>query len=217
MAGIAYDPVLTDRTVTSLADVLDPAFAGHVSVLPEARASFGLALLGLGIDPAACTEADLRAAGAALTDARARGQFRSLDEDYAAALVRGDTWLAYAWSDDIAAIREQNPDVRFVVPQQGGMMVTDNMVIPIGAVNLDNAHAWLDHAYDPAVSARIHVATRSISPVVGTADRVRDLDPGLTVNPLMFPTVDVLQRLHVFRSLSGDEQTVLAQLFDQLR
>jgi spermidine/putrescine transport system substrate-binding protein len=217
MAGIAYDPVRTDRTITSVADVLDPAFAGHVSLLPEARACFGLALLGLGIDPANCSVGDLRAAAATLTDARDRGQFRSLDEDGSAALVRGDTWLAYAWSDGIASIRAQNPGVRFVVPEQGGMMVTDNMVVPVGAVNADNAHAWIDHVYDPAVSARIHTATRSISPVTGTAERVRDLDPGLTVNPLMFPTVDVLQRLHVFRSLSGDEQTELAILFDRLR
>jgi spermidine/putrescine transport system substrate-binding protein len=220
MAGIAYDPVKTDREVTSVRDLFDPAFAGHVSVLSEMRDTLGLVMLGQGHDPATGTVDDARAAVDQLLEAKGRGQFvapsgppGARGQRYTEGLVRGTTWIAIAWSGDIAAIREQNPNLRFVVPGEGAMLTTDNMVIPLGAENVSNAHAWMDWVYQPTVSAGIHAATHLIPPVAGTADSMRALDPGLTVNPLVFPTVDVQQRLHVFRSLSLADERAVADLF----
>jgi spermidine/putrescine transport system substrate-binding protein len=220
MSGIAYDPTKTDREVTSVADLFDPAFAGHVSVLSELRDTLGLVMLGQGRDPATCTVDDAHAAVDQLLEAKGRGQFAApgapVGQGYTAGLVDGSTWIAVAWSSDIASLRQQNPGLRFVVPQEGAMLFTDNMVVPLGADDVANAHAWMDYVYQPAVSAQIHAATRSIPPVQGTADHMAALDPGLTVNPLVFPTVDVQQRLHVFRSLSLDDERAFTDLFAQL-
>jgi spermidine/putrescine-binding protein len=96
------------------------------------------------------------------------------------------------------------------------MLFTENMVIPLGAANVANAHEWMDYVYRPAVSAQIHAATHTIPPVGGTAEHMAAIDPGLTVNPLVFPTVDVQQRLHVFRSLSLQDERTFTELFAQL-
>jgi spermidine/putrescine transport system substrate-binding protein len=217
MAGIAYDPEQTDREVTSVQDLFDPAFAGHASILSEMRDTLGLVMLGQGRDPATCTVEDARAACDELLQAQRRGQFGAPSgRDYTAGLVDGSTWIAFAWSGDITAIRDQNPNLRFVVPAEGSMMFTDNMVIPLGADNVANAHAWMDYVYQPQVSAEIHAATHSIPPVAGTADSMKAIDAGLTVNPLVFPTVDVQQRLHVFRSLSLEDERAFASMFAEL-
>jgi spermidine/putrescine transport system substrate-binding protein len=217
MAGLAYDPVKCDREITSINDLFDPAFAGHVSILSEMRDTLGLVMLGLGIDPATCTLDDARTAAAKLLQAKQRGQFLGVsNDDYTHALVSGDTWIGYAWSGDIASIRAQNPGLRFLVPEEGAMLYTDNMVIPVGAVNVANAHAWMNYVYQPTISAQIHAATRYIPPVAGAAEGMKALDPGLTINPLIFPTVDVQQRLHVFRSLSSQEQAAFAAVFAQV-
>ena len=220
MCGIAYDPVKTDREITSVTDLFDPAFAGHVTLLSEMRDTLGLVLLGQDRDPATCTVDDARAAVDQLLQAKGRGQFRGtgapLGQGYTTGLVDGTTWIAVAWSSDIATLRQRNPGLRFVVPSEGAMLFTANMVVPLGAHDVANAHAWMDYVYQPAVSAQIHAATHSIPPVQGTADHMAALDPGLTVNPLVFPTVDVQQRLHVFRSLSLEDDRAFTELFAQL-
>ncbi len=96
------------------------------------------------------------------------------------------------------------------------MLFTENMVVPLGADDTAHAHAWMDYVYQPAVSAQIHAATHTIPPVEGTAEHMAAVDPGLAVNPLVFPTVDVQQRLHVFRSLSLEDERAFADLFGQL-
>jgi spermidine/putrescine transport system substrate-binding protein len=244
MTGIAYDPVKTDREVTSVRDLFDPAFAGHVSLLPEMRDTLGLVMLGQGRDPATCTLADAQAAVDELLAATAQGQFVTAGSgagrdsgssgsgpgsgsgaprsgpagaDRTEGLVRGTTWIGIAWSGDITALRARNPNLRFVVPAEGSMLFTDNMVLPLGAADVANAHAWMDYVYQPTVSAEIHAATHRIPPVAGTAEPMQALDPGLTVNPLIFPTVDVQQRLHVFRSLSLEDERSFAGLFGQLQ
>jgi spermidine/putrescine transport system substrate-binding protein len=220
MTGIVYDPVKTDREVTSVRDLFDPAFAGHVSVLAEMRDTLGLVMLGQGRDPSAATVDDARAAVEQLQAAQAQGQFAGtgvpLGRADATGLVDGSTWISVAWSGDITAIRRHNPALRFVVPSEGAMLATENMVVPLGADDAAHAHAWIDYVYRPDVSAQIHAASHTISPVTGTADHMAALDAGLTVNPLVFPTVDVQQRLHVFRSLSLQDEQAFADLFGQL-
>ncbi len=49
--GIAYNPKLTKREITSIDDLWDPAFAGHVGMMNDNLELGSLALLKLGIDP----------------------------------------------------------------------------------------------------------------------------------------------------------------------
>ena len=43
----------------------------------------------------------------------------------------GDTWAALVWSGDLAS--SGGDDDRFVYPDEGSMIATDNMIIPKGA------------------------------------------------------------------------------------
>src|SRR5262249_11530927 len=119
MSGIAYDPVKTDREITSVHDLFDPAFAGHVSILSEMHEPLGLVMLGLGRAPATCTVDDARAAVDQLLQAKRGGQFTTpTTQDHTAGLIDGTTWIGIAWSGDITAIRQRNPNLRFVVPAE---------------------------------------------------------------------------------------------------
>ena len=51
ITGIAYDPELTGREITTFDDLLDPAFAGRAGGFSDMRDMFGLTLLSLGVEP----------------------------------------------------------------------------------------------------------------------------------------------------------------------
>ncbi len=214
LGGIAYNPTRTGRAITSVSDLFDPEFAGHVTVLTEMRDTLGLTMLSMGIDVTACTPADAQAAAAKLKAATEAGQFRrATGNDYVADLLTGDTWLAVAWSGDIISAQLEDPDLIWIAPDEGTMLFTDTMIIPRGAANKAGAEAWMNHVYDPAISAQIFAYTQYQSPVVGTKEKITELDPALAENPLIFPPADVQARTFTFKTLSDEEQIEFTTLF----
>jgi len=78
LTGIAYDIELTGRELTSVNDLFDEAFAGHVMLIPEMRDTLGLIMLGLGRDPSQATAADAEAAAQRIGEAVQGGQLLPL-------------------------------------------------------------------------------------------------------------------------------------------
>ncbi len=214
MVGIGYDPRRTGRDLTSVADLFDPALKGQVTMVTEMRDTLGLIMLGQGRDPAHATQADVEAACATVAKYRENGQIRAFTgNDYAADLASGNIAAAIAWSGDIQGLAGDNPDLRFVVPAEGGMRFTDNMLVPKTSDRLPQAMAWMNYVYQPAVSAKIVEATLYLSPVEGADAELAKIAPELAASPLVNPPPALRDRLHVFRTLSDDEDQAYNRLF----
>ncbi len=214
MAGIAYDPKQTGRELTSVADLFDPAFRGRMTMLTEMRDTLGLIMLADGREPKSATRADVEAACATVRKYRENGQVRAFTgNDYTEDLASGNVAVAMAWSGDIEGLVGDNPDLRFIVPNEGGIRFTDNMLIPGPSDRVDGAMAWMNYVYEPAVSARIVRATRYLSPVEGAMAELSRLAPALASSPLVNPPPELRARLHVFRTLDDEEDREFSRLF----
>ena len=88
----------------------------------------------------------------------------------------------------------------FNVPTEGGMLWTDNMMIPKGAANKKQAEAFIDFYYDPGIAAQVEDFVNYVCPVKGAKEALIAINPDNANNPLIFPPADVLARLHVFRA-----------------
>jgi spermidine/putrescine transport system substrate-binding protein len=122
------------------------------------------------------------------------------------------------WSGDISQLALDNPDLRFVIPEAGGMRWSDIMIIPTGASNLDNVARWMDYVYDPVNAARIAAFVGYNSPVEGVRDELRK-DPEtapLADSPLMFPDEATLERTYVFASLDEDQEAQFEERFSAI-
>jgi spermidine/putrescine transport system substrate-binding protein len=214
MTGIAYDIKKTGRTLTSVNDIFDPKFRGHVSMLNQMRDTLALVLLGLGIAPEKATYADAETAVAKIKENVKNGQIRQFfGNDYGAALSRGDVWVTFAFSGDVVQLQKDNPNLRFLVPKEGLYHSVDNMVIPLKAAHREAALAWMNYIYQPAVYAEIIAAVQYIPPVAGTQEFVRKIDPKLASNPLIYPSKDVESKMHGFASLSAEDERKWETLF----
>jgi spermidine/putrescine transport system substrate-binding protein len=152
ITGIGYNPTLTGREITTFDDLLDPKFKGHVGMFSEMRDTMCMALLSMGVKPENATVDQVKAAGNKLLAAQQAGQFRNFyGNDYYDELANKNLWISIAWSGDITQMElYDNPDVKFVVPDSGGMHWTDNMAIPNKAAHPTDAHALINFWYDPA-------------------------------------------------------------------
>lgn len=228
ITGIAYDPNLTGREITSFDDLLDTEFSGRVGGFSDMRDMFGLTLLSLGIEPENATVDDVKRAQEKLLSAP-DGHFRGwYDNAYYDALAAGDLAICVAWSGDVTQMNlYDNDQVKFVIPESGGMRWNDNLVIPKGGASLDNAHKLMDYYYDPAAAALLSEYVGYFTPVkdldekvLEDAEAARDegddewADTLEAMAPTVVPTSDQTANTYTDKQLTEEEEREWNDLFE---
>jgi spermidine/putrescine transport system substrate-binding protein len=224
--GIAWNPTYIKEPVTSLNDLWNPAYKGHVGMMSDVQDTGNFGMLKLGIEPVGSTAADWRAAAKVLTQQRDAGLVRGYyQQSYLQALAAGDTWISMAWSGDIF---QQNlsggTQLKFVVPSEGGNLWTDNMMIPKYAQNPVAAMMLMDWYYKPPIAAQLTEAVNYISPVpavqpIVAADAAkakgaqRQLLHEVATSSLVWPTPAEYARLHNYADISGKKQQEYISIF----
>ena len=220
ITGIAYDPALTGRPITSIADLFDPAFAGRVGIIGEMRETVPFGMLLNGDDPSRPTEASASAGLEMFEEARASGQISQVTfGEFADGLSSGELWIAMAWSGDSVILQADRPDIGFVIPDEGAVRWFDTMVIPRGADNVAAAGAWMNYVYDPANAARITAWVQYISPVLGVREELLALGGDaaeLAQNPILFPDDETRRRLFTWGGLPVEVEDRLDDRFNAL-
>ena len=176
--------------VTSINDLLDdPDLAGKVTVLSEMRDTIPLIMKADGIDPAKATADDWLAAIDKLGEAIESGQVLGITgNSYLNDMARGDVVAAIGWSGDAIQLQADNPDIQFVMPDQGCIIWADNMVIPVGAPNPEAAYEFMNYVYTPKNQAQIAAYNYYTTPVAGVQEIFEKTDPALAKEQLIFPT-----------------------------
>ena len=185
------------------------------------RDTMGLLLLLEGVDPAEATFEAAEPAFARLEAAKDDGTIRQFTgNDYMDDLASGNFVACIGWSGDISQLALDNPDLRFVIPEEGGMRWSDTMVIPNGAENVAAAAEWMNYVYDPANATRITAYVGYNTPVAGVQELLADSDDeferALAESPLIFPDEATLSQLKVFKNLDEEEEAAFDERFSSI-
>ncbi|WP_328339927.1 polyamine ABC transporter substrate-binding protein [Micromonospora sp. NBC_00421] len=217
LAGLAYNGSVTGevRTVDEL--LTRPDLKGKVTALSEMRDTMGLLLQSNGHDPAKFTAAQFDDALNKLRKAVESKQIRRFTgNDYAPDLAKGDIAACVGWSGDVIQLAGDNPKVKFVAPDSGVMLFSDNMLVPNKATHKANAEALIDYYYQPAVAAKLAAYVNYICPVKGAQAEMEKIDPELAANPLIFPDDALLAKSKVFMALDEKQEKEYESKFQQV-
>jgi spermidine/putrescine transport system substrate-binding protein len=206
MTGIAYNKKLVGEPVTTVERLFtDPKLHGKVTLLTEMPDTIGLVMLANGDDPAKVTGAAFDRAIAKIKQAVDSGQVRQFTgNDYSGMMAKGDVWAAFAWSGDVVQLHADNADLEFTLPESGGMIWTDNMLIPTGG-DVFTASTFMNFVYRPKVAAQIEDYVNYICPVVGAKQVLLKDDPDTAGNQLIFPSPATLAKTHIFDARAADD------------
>ena len=183
MTGIWIDKSKAPE-IKSVNDLFDPKYKGKVTFLEEMRDSVPLVMKAEGVDPEEASNAEWEQAIAKIKTAAQSGQIRRFTgNDYTEDLTAGNIVAAIGWSGDASII--ENPNAEWIMPAEGCVLWSDNMVIPVGAPNTEAALGWMEFAYEPKVAADLAEYITYIPPVEGVKELV---NPKLAKDPLVFPT-----------------------------
>jgi spermidine/putrescine transport system substrate-binding protein len=222
ITGIGYDISLTGRELTSIQDLFDPQFAGRVGMFLEMRDTFNFAMLALGIDPTEPSIEDAEKSQQLLLEHREN--FRGFyGNDYADQLAVGSLAVSMAWSGDVFALQLDNPNLRFVLPDEGGTRWTDNMVIPSGAEHPTDAHNFMNFVYEPRIAANIcewvwYETPADVQSIIqeDAADGKPKYLVELANSELVFPSEEIDQRTYPYPLLDPEEEQVWNDLFQEV-
>jgi spermidine/putrescine transport system substrate-binding protein len=202
MTGIGYNAKLT-KPVTTVTQLLTKKLHGKVTLLDSAEDTLALVMLENGDDPSKVTDASFNRALKVVQKAVKSGQVRQFTgNDYSPLMAKGDIIAAMVWSGDMVQLQADNKALRFVVPKAGGIIWTDNMLIPNGG-DVHNASIFMNFVYNPKIAAQIEDYVNYICPVKGADKVLLKTDPEVAKNPLIFPPASTRAKLHEYDPKAG--------------
>jgi spermidine/putrescine transport system substrate-binding protein len=206
LVGLAYNRAVTGRDINKIDDLWDPAYKGKVSMLSDTQDGLGMIMLSQGSSPQDPTSDSVQKAVDLVREQKDKGQIRKFTgNDYTNDLAAGNIAVAQAYSGDIVQLQADNPDLKFIIPESGGTMTLQSMVMPYTTQNQKAAQAWIDYVYEPANYVKLVAYTQYIPVLKDITDELKKVDPAAAANPLINPPQSVLDKVKQWPPLT-DEQ-----------
>ena len=143
--GIIYNKTMVDGEITSWSSLYDDANKGNVLLINNSRDAFGNALIYLGYSVNTTNEDEIRQAYDLIADANKRGIFQGkvMDEVFNK-MEQGNAAIATYYAGDYLTMYEVNPDLAYVLPEEGANWFVDAWCILKNAQHVSEAEEWIN-------------------------------------------------------------------------
>ncbi|MCU0479768.1 MAG: spermidine/putrescine ABC transporter substrate-binding protein [Anaerolineae bacterium] len=210
--GIGYHIGRTGRELTSWRDLFDPAFAGRVGILDDYNLALGAILMLLGYSPNSLNVVQLEEAGAFLMSHL--NQLLIIGDTAQDYLASGELDIVVEFNGDIAQLMRDDPDIRFIIPEEGGYIWVDVLAIPANSPNKDLAELFINFMLDPQNGATLSNEIRYGSPNLASRPF---LNPDDLIDPVIYPSEDVQRRLFYQAYIDAQTNALYADIWEQFR
>ena len=219
MGGFGWNTAKNPKGIRTLDDLFSPANKGKIVVLSEMRDTVGIILRSQGVSLATVTEDQFMNAVDFLAKKIADGWIRGVKgNEYAEDLTSGDATAVIGWSGDMFILKSENEGkFDFAIPESGGTISGDNMMIPstVTAVAKANTEKLINYYYEPAVAAEVAAYVNYVCPVKGAQAEMEKIDPDLAASEFIFPSAKTMANLSVFRALTPAEEKTWSEAFQK--
>ena len=219
MGGFGWNVEKNPKGIRTLDDLFAPANKGKIVVLSEMRDTIGIILRAQGVNLSTVTENQFMNAVDFLAKKIADGWIRGVKgNEYAEDLTSGDAIAVIGWSGDMFILKSENKGkFDFAIPESGGTISGDNMMIPstVTAEAKANTEKLINYYYDPAVAAEVAAYVNYVCPVKGAQAEMEKIDADLAKSEFIFPSQKTLANLSVFRSLTPAEESTWTEAFQK--
>ncbi|MEM8698252.1 MAG: spermidine/putrescine ABC transporter substrate-binding protein [Pseudomonadota bacterium] len=165
-------------------------YAGRIAMLGDGQNVLGMALKLMGKSLNDWSEENV-AAAEAMVIAQKKNITAFAPDNGQDLLLAGEVDLCMEWNGDILQAMEEDDDLGFVIPKEGGLLWEDTLAIPKGAPNVENAHAMIDFLLDAEVgkdmAEYIYYATPNAAAKALTSEDYQ-------TNPAIFPPTEAVAK-----------------------
>ncbi|MDD3992304.1 MAG: extracellular solute-binding protein [Desulfobacteraceae bacterium] len=189
--AIGVNAAMTDASrIRSWRDLWRPEFKGRVMLSDDLRDVFGMALRLLGHSANSTDPLQIEAAYRELADLMPSVRvFESGSPKQP--FLNQEVAIGMIWNGEVYMAAKENPDIRYVYPDEGALIWVDNMVVLKNAANIENAHAFIDFLMRPEVAVAISEEIGYASP---NAAAVELMDASVRHNPVVYPSGEIIEK-----------------------
>ncbi|MGV8982067.1 extracellular solute-binding protein [Clostridium sp.] len=156
LAGIiSYDSSkIPEGTIKGYKDLWKPELKNSLTVLDDERVMIGITLKKLGYSLNETSPQALQKAKIELKELQPN--IKSYDSDSPkTSLINGEAKAIFAWGAEGNLASRENPNIKYVIPEEGLFLQQDNFVIPKAAKNTKAAELFINFIMEPEISAEI--------------------------------------------------------------
>ena len=196
--GILYNKKLVSAPVDSWEALWDTKYRGGILMWNSMRDCLGAALKVLGFSMNSSDDAQLAQSKTRLTEQRKLVKAYA-EEEIRDMMIADEGTVALMYSGEAKTAVDQNPNLAYVIPKEGGNKWVDGFVVVKGTQHLDAAQKFINFMCRPQIAVRNMTKTGYTSPVSGAWTEFGD-------NPIMFPAKEELERCEAFLYNAGATQ-----------
>lgn len=195
--GIIYNKTMVDP-LTKWEDLWDEKYKGEIIMLKSQRDTLAVALKKLGYSMNTRDMKELEEAKEELIKQKPL-VYSYLGDEIKDAIVQENAGVGVVWSGDAVAMIRNNPNLEYVIPEEGTNLWFDAMVIPKASENKELAEKFIDFMLRPEISAKNADYIGYSTPI----SKARDLLPEDIKNSLVaYPRDDMIENVEVFKDPS---------------
>lgn len=202
--GIMYNKTMVDEEVNSWSILFDEKYEGQILMQASVRDAYCVALSYLGYSINTLDEDELKEATDLLVSQKPIVQAYVVDQ-VRDKMIKNAAALGVIYSGEAIYMQRENPDLEYVVPDEGSNVWIDGWVIPKECQNKEAAEAWINFMCDPEIALLNFDYITYSTPNEAARELIEDED--IKYSQIAFPDEAVLARCSVYNYLGkeGDE------------
>ena len=212
--GILYNKTMVDEPITSWSVLWDKKYKDNILMQDSVRDAFGVTLKYLGYslnstDLDELTEArDLLIKQKPLVQAYVIDQVRDK-------MIGNEAAIGVIYSGEAIYTQMENPDLEYVIPEEGSNIWIDSWVIPKNAENKENAEKFINFLCRPEI-ALMNFEYITYSTPNSEARKLIE-DEAIRNSEIAFPDLSKYDNLETFQYLGTEADQTYGELWNQVK
>lgn len=212
--GILYNKTMVEEPITSWSVLWDEKYKDNILMQDSVRDAFGVTLKYLGYslnstDLDELTEArDLLIKQKPLVQAYVIDQVRDK-------MIGNEAAIGVIYSGEAIYTQKENPDLEYVIPEEGSNIWIDSWVIPKNAENKENAEKFINFLCRPEIALMNFEYITYSTP--NTEARKMIEDEAIRNSEIAFPNLSKYDNLETFQYLGTEADQTYGELWNQVK
>lgn len=202
--GILYNKTMVDEPITSWSVLWDEKYKDNILMQDSVRDAFMVALKLNGYSMNTVNETELETAKQALIDQKPLVQAYVIDQ-VRDKMIGGEAAIGVIYSGEAIYTQRENPDLEYVIPEEGTNIWIDSWVVPKNAPNMENAYKFIDFMCRPEIALKNFEYITYSTPNEAAQALIEDDD--IRNSSIAFPDLSQYSNLETYSYLGeeGDE------------
>lgn len=199
--GILYNTTMVDEPVTSWSILWDEKYADSILMQDSVRDALMVALKLNGYSMNSLDTSELEKATQDLIAQKPLVQAYVVDQ-VRDKMIGGEAALGVIYSGEAIYTQRENPDLEYVIPEEGTNVWIDGWVIPKNAPNLENAEKFIDFMCRADIALMNFEYITYSTPNVAAQELIEDDD--IRNSEIAFPDLSQYANLETYSYLGED-------------